>query len=101
MKELENAQDLAQVLEALAMFFSHSLLQLSDQPGNQEGDHAYYETVNFSRILSIFVCGNDVVCGRTAQTSYFSHSTKNVWNVSLIMSIFLGLSDIGWHLLCT
>jgi hypothetical protein len=24
-----------------------------------------------------------------------------VWNVSLIMSIFLGIRDIGWHLLCT
>ncbi len=95
MKELRNAQDLAQVLEALAMFCSHYLLQLSDQPGDQEEDHAYYEMVKFSRIQSIFVCENDFVCGRTARSSLFSHSTKNVWNVSWIMSIFLGIRDIG------
>ncbi len=76
MKELRNAQDLAQVLEALAMFCSHYLLQLSDQPGDQEEDHAYYEMVKFSRIQSIFVCENDFVCGRTARSSLFSHSTK-------------------------
>jgi hypothetical protein len=93
MKELRNAQDLAQVLEALAMFCSH-YLQLSDQPGDQEEDHAYYDMVKFSRIQSIFVCENDFVCGRTAR-SLFSHSTKNVWNVSWIMSIFLGIRDIG------
>ncbi len=94
MKELRNAQDLAQVLEALAMFCSHYLLQLSDQPGDQEEDHAYYDMVKFFRIQSIFVCENDFVCGRTAR-SLFSHSTKNVWNVSWIMSIFLGIRDIG------
>jgi hypothetical protein len=95
MKELRNAQDLTQVLEALAMFCSHYLLQLSDQPGDQEEDHANYEMVKFSGIHSIFVCENDFVCGRTARSSLFSHSTRNVWNVSLIMSIFLGIRDIG------
>ncbi|CAM6051171.1 unnamed protein product [Sphagnum compactum] len=46
MNELRNAQDLAQVLEALAMFCSHYLLLLSDQRGDQEEDHYEMEMLH-------------------------------------------------------